>query len=176
MVLTGWAAGVPTNGAAQHDSAWAERSLMAFDMLEGSWTGAIDGTIGSSAARREYRFVLHGRFLHMMHDRDPQAPAEPGNAPEEWGIFSHDPERDLIVLREFLVEGLVNRYVCRTASEPLGLTCRSEASEGGSGLNLSLQYVFTDRDRFTETFEVVGSDGEAQMRIRGEWVRAGGGR
>jgi hypothetical protein len=160
-----------TDGTAQLDPASAEHPLHELAFLEGSWAGEIDGTIGSSPGQRQYRFIIGDRFLLMMHDRDPQEPAPPGDAHEEWSIFSFDTEREVIVLREFVVEGFVNTYTCEIDAGPTSLTCESEAAEGGSGLFLTLGYEFADLDHFTEVFEIFGPDGSMQVRIEGQWVR-----
>ena len=154
----------------------AETPLHRLDFLEGVWTGEIDGTIGPADGRRSYRFVLGDRFLHMTHDRDPKERAPSEEAHEEWSIFSHDSERGVITLREFLVEGLVNTYRCALDEGPTSLVCESEATEGSSGLSLWLQYEFGDPDRFTETFRIFGPDGALQVQMVGEWRRTADGR
>ena len=42
---------------------------------------------------------------------------------------------DLVLagLRQFVVEGFVNRYVCEVEPEPSRIVCESEATEGASG-------------------------------------------
>ena len=139
--------------------------------LEGSWAGEIDGTIGPSTGERVYRFIIGDRFLLMQHDRNPGEPAATGDVYEEWAIFSFDPERGAIVLRELLLEGLVNTYMCEIESGPTGLTCASDATEGGGRLVLELRYEFVDADHFTELFEIVGADGTMQVQMEGRWRR-----
>jgi hypothetical protein len=141
-------------------------------LLEGVWTGEVTGTPDGGAARREYRLVIHGRFLSMTHDRDPSQPRSPNDESEEWGVFSFDAAGQSIVFREFLVEGSVNTYSCTLDPGPTSLTCRSESVQGGEALTLALRYIFSDRDHFAETFQVVDSDGTTRMEIQSRWVRS----
>jgi hypothetical protein len=173
ILLAGVFLSFPSDVAAQHDPASAEHPLHDLAILEGSWAGEIDGTIGSGTGHRQYRFILRDRFLLMTHAsyRAPQELAPQGDAHEEWSIFSFDTERDVIVLRSFVVEGFVIRYTCVIETEPLRLTCESEAAEGGSELFLREAYEFTDLDHFTEIFEIFGPDGTLQVRFENQWLR-----
>jgi hypothetical protein len=163
----------PAEGAAQINPASEEHPLHELAFLKGSWTGVIDGTIGPATGQRQYRFIIRDRFLLMMHDRDPQERASPSDVHEEWSIFSFDAAREVIVLREFLVEGLVNTYACEIDAEQTRLTCESEAAEGSTGLTLKLLYEFVDFDHFNETFEIFGPDRALQVRMKGQWLRTG---
>jgi hypothetical protein len=146
--------------------------LLELAFLEGAWAGEIDGTIGPATGAREYRFIVHDRFLLMRHDRDPETEAAPeDDVYEEWTVFSFDAEREVIVLREFLLEGFVNTYVCELEAGPTSLMCASEAAEGAGGVSLKLRYEFADRDGFTEVFEIFGPDGALQVRMEGQWRR-----
>lgn len=165
----------PSEGTAQPDPATEEHPLHGLAFLEGSWEGEIDGTLGTATGERQYRFILHDRFLLMEHDRDPGEPVGGSEAHEEWSIFSFDADREAIVLREFLVEGFVNRYVCELQADPARLTCESEAAEGNPELTLSLRYEFGDRDHFEEFFQVRAPDGALQVRMQGRWQRRGEG-
>ncbi|UCG76851.1 MAG: hypothetical protein JSV95_06085 [Gemmatimonadota bacterium] len=158
---------------AQHDPASEEHPLRELAFLEGSWSGRIEGTLGSGTGERQYRFIVSDRFLLMTHAsyRAPQERTPEGEAHEEWSIFSFDSERNVIVLREFVTEGFVTRYACALDTEPLRLACESEATEGGSGLFLRVVNEFSDRDHFTEIFEIFGSDGELRVRLENRWRR-----
>jgi hypothetical protein len=173
VISLGLAICPPTQGIAQVDPAAAEHPLHELAFLQGAWAGEIDGTLGSASGEREYRFIIRDRFLLMMHDRDPQELARGDDVFEEWSVFSFDTQREVIVVREFLVEGFVNRYACEIDAEPMRLTCESEVVEGGAGITLRLRYEFADLDHFTETFEIFGPDGAMQVRMTGQWLRAG---
>lgn len=157
--------------AGQVDSATESPRLEALSLLEGSWAGQIDGTLGPAQGHRSYRFIMDGQFLLLNHDRDPEARATDDEVYEEWSIFSYDPVRGRLVLREFLVEGLVNTYSCEFRRRERTLACESEATEGSSGLALAVRYEMIERERFTEVFEISGADGELQIRMEGEWRR-----
>jgi hypothetical protein len=161
----------PATVIAQGDVGEAGHRLEDLTLLEGSWEGRIDGTLGPATGQRRYRFILNDRFLLMLHDRNPEERASQGDAHEEWSIFSFDTDRGVFVVREFLLEGLVNTYACDFAVEPKSLSCQSEATEGVHGLSLSLRYEFGDSDHFTETFEISGPDGVREVRMEGRWQR-----
>ena len=163
---------IPLTATAQLDPASADNPLHHLRVLEGSWSGELEGTLGAATGQRRYRFILRDRFLFMVHDRDPQSPAPPADdAHDEWSIFSYDPERNAIMLREFLVEGFVNTYRCELDLEPKRLTCESDTASNESGVILKLRYEFTDLDHFIEMFEIYGSDGVIRVRMDGRWRR-----
>lgn len=175
-VSLGLLLGQSAEGTAQLDSRSAGDPIRELAFLVGWWDGEIDGTLGPATARRHYQFIIQDRFLLMRHDRDPEERPPGEDAAEEWSIFSFDPERQMIVLREFLVEGLVNRYSCETDRGWRQLVCESEATEGDSELTLRVRYEFTDLDHFTELFEIFGSDGAMRVRVEGQWLRTSEGR
>ncbi len=162
-----------TYAAAQPDAASPAHPLKELAFLEGSWSGTIDGTLGPATGQRDYRFVLGDRFLLMQHDRNPDDSVAVADRYDEWVIFSFDEEREVIALREFLIEGIVNTYTCELGSEPTRLTCESEFTEGDARLRLRLKLTFADRDSFTEIFEIYRPDGALGVQMEGQWRRSG---
>ncbi len=163
-----------SDATGQRDPSASDSPLRKLAFLEGSWAGTIDGTIGPATGKREYRFIVGGRFLLMMHDRDPATRDASRDAYEEWSIFSFDTARGVIVVREFLAEGVVNQYACRIDAAPTRLACEGESVEGAAGLTLKLAYDVADPDHFAETFEIFGPDGRRRVRMEGQWQRTGG--
>lgn len=87
--------------------------------LEGSWRGTGRGEPGTSTVERSYELVLGKRFLHARQASTypPQEKNPKGEVHQDWGVYSFDKQRRLLVLRQFHGEGFVNQY---TAEVPSG--------------------------------------------------------
>ncbi len=139
--------------------------------LAGAWQGEVHGQPGQGTARREYRFVMNGKYLEVRNRSEyPAQPANPkGEVHEDWGMISYDRARKILVLRQFHVEGFVNQY---TAAPPAGngsLTFTSEAIENiPPGYRARETYTATGPDRFVERFEIAepGKDFELYSETR----------
>lgn len=120
--------------------------------LEGTWDGEIDGKLGTGRGVRRYQLILDDQFLLCRHRsvRLPQDKSPAGDQHEELGVFSFDRERQAIVYREYMIEGVVVRSRCQAAGSKL--VCTSEAVESGPGIRSRLTLEITDRYRFTETY------------------------
>lgn len=90
--------------------AGAQRSPLLDDLafLIGSWTGKIDGSVGSGTGQRQYRPIVRGRYLLMTH------------------------------ASYLFVEGYVSRADCELGADPWRLTCLDEAVESGPDLRFAL--------------------------------------
>ena len=141
-------------------------------LLEGTWEGAIDGPLGRGRGVRRYELVLDDSYVVMRHAsvRPPQEKSPKGDYHRELAVYSFDRERGSIVLREFMVEGYVTRYVCEV--EPKRFVCTSESVESGPGLRARLTVELEDRYAFTETFELGWPGKEMQRLFTNEWTRA----
>lgn len=83
----------------------------------GTWEGTERGRPGIGRGKREYGYILGGKFLHVRNTST-WAPTEKnpkGEVHEDWGLYSHDRGRDAVVFRQFHIEGFVNRYVLEPA-------------------------------------------------------------
>ncbi len=79
--------------------------------------------------------------------RDTRHRLGPAEVHEDVGYFNHDPDRDLIVFRQFLSEGYVNTYTLAPAEEPgdsLVLTSESTESAGGMQARLTIRLPAPD--------------------------------
>jgi hypothetical protein len=127
-----------------------------FQFLVGDWEGSGEGQPGSSRVRRQYQFVLNGRFLEVKNKSvyDPQEKNPSGELHEDWGFLSFDRDRGTFVLRQFHVEGFVNQYVLeRQADGDQLLRFISEAIENiPAGWRASETYRKITDDEFIETF------------------------
>lgn len=81
--------------------------------LEGTWRGTGQGEPGTSTVQRTYEFVLRKTFLQarQMGTYAPQEKNPKGEVHEDWGLYSYDKQRRVLVLRQFHVEGFVDQYV-----------------------------------------------------------------
>lgn len=141
-------------------------------LLEGAWEGAIDGKLGTGKGVRRYEFIMDGKFLMSRHIsvRLPQPASPEGDEHEELGVFSYDGERESVVLREFMGEGIVIRSPC-TIDGP-SVVCISEAIESGPGIRARLTLTISDRYHFSEKYEIAWSEGqELQHYFSNEWTR-----
>lgn len=141
-------------------------------LLEGSWTGAIDGKLGTGTGVRTYEFILGGNYLTCRHDsvRLPQDKSPEGDQHQELGIYSLDSERRKIVWRQFMIEGVVSRYLCDV--EGMTMVCTTEAVESGPGIRARLTLEVTDRYRFTERYEIAWPGRELELYFTNRWTRS----
>lgn len=141
--------------------------------LEGHWEGAIDGSLGTGKGIREYEWILENQYLLFRHDsvRMPQEKSPEGDHHRELSIFSYDSERRKIVLREFMVEGVVTRYGCDL--EGRRLTCTSEHVESGPGITGVLKLDIESPYEIVETFELTFPGDQApSVTMTNRWTRA----
>jgi hypothetical protein len=143
----------------------------------GKWQGTNHGEPGAGTVRREYRFVLGGRFIEIRNQSTyPPQPKNPkGEVHEDVGYISRDRARRSFVLRQFHVEGFVNTYVAPAAAEkgaPIVFT--SEAIENiAPGWRARESYRFPSPDLLVEVFELAepGKDFTVYTETRLERVK-----
>lgn len=139
--------------------------------LEGDWKGAIDGKLGTGVGVRSYEFTLGDNFLMYRHAsvRIPQEKSPEGDHHREFGVFSFDSERNKIILREFFVEGYVNRYVCDSGDSRL--VCVTEHVESGPGIRARLTLEIDSPFTFEEVFEIAFPESELEVYFTNRWTR-----
>ena len=139
--------------------------------LEGHWEGAISGKLGTGTGVRDYELILDGQYLMFRHDsvREPQEKSPEGDHHRELAVFSFDSERGKIVLREFMVEGFVNRYLCDLNG--MKLACVTEHVESGPGFRARLELEIESPYAFTERFELAGPGEELELYFTNRWSR-----
>jgi hypothetical protein len=142
-----------------------------FRLLVGTWEGAIDGRLGQGVGRRQYQFILDGKFLLSRHSsiRLPQEKSPRGDHHRELGVFSLDRARGTIVFRQFLVEGFVNQYACEV--DPERIVCTTESVENGAGMRARDTIEIEDRFHFVETFELASPGQELTVYFTNRWTR-----
>jgi len=139
--------------------------------LVGSWDGRIDGKLGTGHGVRRYELIMGERYLLARHRsvRLPQERSPAGDQHEELAVFSYDRERQTIVYREFLSEGVVVRSPCRVDARKV--VCVSEAVENGTGIRARLTLEITDRYRFTEIYDLGFPNREVEHYFTNHWTR-----
>jgi hypothetical protein len=142
--------------------------------LQGSWTGTVDGRLGTGTGKRSYRFILDRQFLAFEHESF--RPAQENNPKpdhhRELSVYSYDQTRNTIVLRSFIVEGYVLQFVCTSLSES-GHRCVTETIENGGPSLAARQTVTWDgTDAFDEVFEMTNAQGEFETYFNIRWTRA----
>lgn len=139
--------------------------------LEGTWAGAIDGRLGQGTGRRSYEFIFDGLYLVSKHAsvRPPQDESPAGDHHRELAVYSYDRARDMIILREFMLEGFVLNSSCKT--EPKRFVCTAEIIESGPGMQARLTIEIRDPYHFKETFELASPGDELQVYFTNTWAR-----
>jgi hypothetical protein len=141
-------------------------------MLEGTWVGEIDGKLGTGKGVRRYELILGDQYLLRRHVsvRLPQEKSPKGDQHEELGIYSYDSERKTIMLREFLIEGIVVRSPCEV--QGMKVVCASEAVESGPGIRSRMTLEIEDRYRFSEVYELAFPGRELEVYFTNRWTRS----
>jgi hypothetical protein len=158
------AAGMPSATAPIFSPRLATQGSQQPDLWEplrffvGSWEGTGKGEPGESKVEREYQFVLRGKYLHARSKSTypPQEKNPKGEVHEDLGFFSYDRGRKGFVLRQFHVEGFVNRYAFdAAASNATTLVFVSESIENiAPGWRARETYRLLSKDEFIEVFEL----------------------
>ncbi len=168
LLAPGTSTAVPQ--AQSQEDIWAP-----FRFFVGSWEGHGEGGPGSGLGEQTFEFMLRGKYL-QARNRTVFAPQEKnpsGEVHEDMGIFSYDKARKLFILRQFHVEGFVNRY----ALEPQSADGRTfvfvtEAIENiPPGFRARLTYRIVDADTFEQTFDLAAPGKEFECYSTGVMKR-----
>ncbi len=128
--------------------------------LIGHWEGGGTGLGGRSETTHSYEPVIADQFLHMrtISRFEPAEGETEGEVHEDWGLFSYDPDREHVVLRQFLSEGYVNTYVLGDpgAGKADGgeLVLTSTETEGAGGTRARITIRFSGPDAYTMVLEL----------------------
>lgn len=145
-------AGEGAPGAAESDP-WD-----VFRFLVGSWEGTGEGNYGTSRIEVHGEFILGGKYLFIRSKAvfEPQEKNPKGEIHEDWAFVSYDKAREKFVMRQFNVEGFVNRYVLDSISEnPKRIVLTTEAVENGPpGLRARETFTLTPDGELNTVFEL----------------------
>lgn len=123
--------------------------------LLGTWHGSEVGNESGSHIERTYELIMGEKFARSttLAAFDPTEPDAEGDVHQDIGLFSHDPDRDVLLLREFMSEGYVVTYVLARAT-PESLVWVSESSEGAGGYGARLRYSLLGPDEHMEELDL----------------------
>lgn len=140
------------------DDRWAT-----YRLLIGTWAGELDDRLGQGLGQRKYELIFDDQFLVSWHSsvRLPQELSPKGDFHKELSIYSFDANRDTVVLRQFLIEGLVLQFTCN--SKTMQLICVSENIENAPEMSARLTIEFENKYRFLEKFELARSGEDLQQ-------------
>lgn len=125
--------------------------------LLGHWTGVTSGEPGEGTVLRQYELVLKEQFIRESNQSTypPQEKNRRGEVHDHVGYFSYDKARNLIVLRQFHVEGFVNQYVLAPEPTATKVVFVSERFENLSNeWRAKETYEIRSKDEFVEIFEL----------------------
>ena len=127
-----------------------------FRFLVGPWEGTGEGNSGSSRIYVHGEFILGGQYLFLRTKAvfDPQEKNPKGEVHEDWALLSYDKARQTFVLRQFNIEGFVNRFIVESVSDNAKrIVLTTEAVENGPpGLRARITYTKTSDNEFTDEF------------------------
>ncbi len=141
----------------------------------GKWRGHETGRAGIGQGDRVYRYIMDEVYLYGRNKSTfkPQEQNPEGEVHQDWVIFSYDRNRDLVVAREFHIEGYVIYYLLDTlASSASELVFVSESSENAPpGLRARMIYRLRSDTDFEETFELAMPGQDFELYLTNYWKR-----
>jgi hypothetical protein len=128
----------------------SNNGLKKLEVLIGKWSGHGAGFGHTSDVEHEFEFVLQGKFIRSVtHSVAHDDAGEVVEVHEDLGMFSYDPDRETIILREFYTEGYVITYVMKEGDKPgEGFVFTSEETEGTGGLQAQLRLDMLSQDEY----------------------------
>jgi hypothetical protein len=136
----------------------ANHQLAFLQYFMGAWEGEGHGQPGVSRVEASFEPALRGTFVTNRHLAvfPVQENNTKGEVHEDYGVFSYDKVRKVVVLRQFHVEGFVNQYVLTKASEDgRELVFETEAIENiPPGFRARTTYVIENDNEYRSIFEL----------------------
>ncbi len=129
-------------------------------VLIGDWEGGGTGLGGRSETTHSYEPVIRDQFIQMrtISRFEPAEGETEGEVHEDWGLFSYDPDRGRIVLRQFLSEGYVNTYVLGDPgagkADGAELVLTSIDTEGAGSTRARITIRFSGPDAYTMVLDL----------------------
>jgi len=147
----------------------------AIKYFEGSWIGESTGKAGEGKGERTYEYIMNRAYLHYKNIMkfEPQENNPKGEVHEDWGFFSWDNNRQIIVLRQFNIEKFTNQFIADSIStDGKTLLFTSESSENAPP-RLTARYIFEikDENTFIETFELAFPGNPYSCWMTNTWRR-----
>jgi len=123
----------------------------------GKWTGVGKG--GESHLNRQYDYLLGKKYIRHTNKAvfKPKEGQEKGEVHEDFGFFSYDKLRKMIIFRQFHNEGFVNQYIFSISEDGKTYTMENESIENlPAGWKARYVIKILNKDEFSESFEVAG--------------------
>ena len=143
--------------------------------LEGEWVGEVAGKAGAGEGERIYSFILQGQYFHFTNKATfpPQEKNPEGEIHEDWGIYSYDQGRDLLVLRQFHVEGFVNQYILDTleSNDSMAVFVTEAIENIPPGWRAKLILTRINDNEFVEGFQLASPGKDFGTCIENRWTR-----
>lgn len=147
----------------------------AFKFFVGTWQGSSKGQSGVAKLEREYQFVLNGKFLNVknkstyaVQEKNPK-----GEVHEDLGLISYDKKRNMLVLRQFHVEGFVNQYTMDLPDKASKtLVFNTESIENiPAGFRARETYKIVNENEFIEIFELAEPGQDFEVYTESHFTR-----
>ena len=142
----------------------------------GKWDGHESGLAGIGKGDRSYQFIMGGQYLLMKNISrfEPQEKNPKGETHEDWTIYSFDRARKKFIIRQFNIEGFVNRFVLDSlVNKEKTFVFTTESSENApSRLRARLSYYIQNKDEFRETFEIAMPGKDFSVYMENLWKRS----
>lgn len=129
-----------------------------FNYLIGSWSGTGQGFGNDkSNIQSSFKLVMDGKFIEITNDAkfEPTEKKPDGEHHIDKGYISYDTKRDLIVCRQFFIEGFVIQYILNDSiSSDSYLVFDSEHIENMPGGKARWTIKKISETEFEDAFEV----------------------
>ena len=146
-----------------------------FEYFIGSWEGHETGVAGIGKGARTYEKIMNGTYLYFRNTSafEPQEKNPKGEKHEDWTFFSFDNNLSKYVMREFNIEGFVNKYILDSlSSDNKHFVFVTENSENAPpGLRARLTCTIKNENEFVETFELAFPNKGFQLFLKNYWTR-----
>ena len=128
----------------EQEAAWQRLRSMV-----GVWKGV--GEPGHSRVEQGYELILQDKFLHVRTKSITETDTH-----EDWEILSYDSIRRKVVLRQFVSEGFINRFLLdQLRNDGRTLVFVSEACENApSGFRARQTLTFESDNRISQELEL----------------------
>jgi hypothetical protein len=150
-------------------------SLDYLDYFIGNWESEVTGKAGLGKGMREYSYIMGESFLLAKNKAvfEPQEKNPEGEIHEDWGFFSYDNNREVLIFRQFHNEGFINQYVIDTlVSNDSILVFNTEIIENApSGMRARLTVKIDSINEFLELFELAFPGKGFGICIENRWTR-----
>lgn len=124
----------------------------------GEWEGEGEGESGKGKYKRTYELVLNSNYIEVKNESSypPSKNFPIGEVHQDQGFISYDKGQKKFKLRQFHIEGFVNKYTMESiSSDKKHIIFISEEIENiPNGYRARETYHFKNENEFEEIFEI----------------------